>query len=80
MINMVEIDRIVSEVNELDEKEKIIFFQKMEEVIITFTKPVEKDQEKILQFFGTWDDEDVDCITEIIKERDYFYGIKINLL
>ncbi|MCL1833385.1 MAG: antitoxin VapB family protein [Leptospirales bacterium] len=42
------------------------------EVIITFTKPVENDQEKILQFFGTWDDEDVNCMAEIIKERENF--------
>jgi hypothetical protein len=42
------------------------------EVIITFTKPVEKDQENILNFFGTWDDDDVNCMNEIIKERDIF--------
>lgn len=43
------------------------------EVIITFTKPVEKDQEKILQFFGTWDDDDANCMAEIIKERKTFF-------
>jgi hypothetical protein len=42
------------------------------EVIITFTKPVEKDQENILNFFGTWDDDDINCMKEIIKEREYF--------
>ncbi|MDR1249975.1 MAG: DUF104 domain-containing protein [Treponema sp.] len=42
------------------------------EVIITFTKPIEKTQEKILQYFGTWDDEDVKCMEEIIKERENF--------
>jgi len=46
------------------------------EVIITFTQPigeeVENDQEKILEFFGTWDDEDVSCMAEIIKERENF--------
>jgi len=42
------------------------------EVIITFMKPVEKDQEKILQFFGTWDDDDVNCMAEVIKERERF--------
>ena len=42
------------------------------EVIITFMKPVEKDQEKILQYFGIWEDEDVNCMMEIIKERESF--------
>jgi predicted DNA-binding antitoxin AbrB/MazE fold protein len=42
------------------------------EVIITFTKPIEKTQEKILQYFDTWDDEDVNCMAEIIKERENF--------
>jgi hypothetical protein len=42
------------------------------EVIIAFTKPVEKDQENILKFFGTWDEDDVNCMEEIIKERKFF--------
>jgi hypothetical protein len=42
------------------------------EVIITFTKPIEKAQEKILQYFDTWDEEDVNCMAEIIKERENF--------
>jgi predicted DNA-binding antitoxin AbrB/MazE fold protein len=42
------------------------------EVIITFTKPIEKTQEKILQYFGSWDEEDVNCMAEIIKERENF--------
>ena len=43
------------------------------EVIITFTNPVEKTQEDILQFFNTWDKEDVDCVAEIIEERKNFF-------
>jgi hypothetical protein len=42
------------------------------EVIITFMKPVEKDQENILDYFGTWNDDDVNCMEEIIKERESF--------
>ncbi|MDR3130273.1 MAG: hypothetical protein LBU18_01870 [Treponema sp.] len=42
------------------------------EVVITFTNPIEKDQAKILQYFNTWDDEDVNCMEEIIKERENF--------
>ena len=42
------------------------------EVVITFTNPIEKNQEKILQYFNTWDDDDVNCMEEIIKERENF--------
>jgi predicted DNA-binding antitoxin AbrB/MazE fold protein len=42
------------------------------EVIITFTKPVEKSQEEILQYFGVWDDEDVNYMADIIKDRENF--------
>ena len=42
------------------------------EVIITFTQPIEKEQEKILKYFGVWDEEDVNYITEIINERELF--------
>jgi len=37
-----------------------------------FTKPVKKTQENILQYFNTWDKDDVDCVAEIIKERKIF--------
>jgi hypothetical protein len=42
------------------------------EVIITFTKPLKKTQEDILKYFNTWDKDDVDCINEIIREREKF--------
>ena len=45
------------------------------EVIITFTKPIETKETKrqrILRHFGTWDDEDVKMINEIVTERAYF--------
>jgi len=42
------------------------------EVVITFTNPIKKNQENILKYFNTWDSEDVDCIEEIIKERENF--------
>ena len=42
------------------------------EVVITFTNPIKKSQENILKYFNTWDKEDVDCIAEIIKERENF--------
>jgi hypothetical protein len=43
------------------------------EVVIAFTNPIEKTQEKILEYFNTWDEDDVDCIAEIIKERGNFF-------
>jgi len=42
------------------------------EVITTFMKPIAKTQEDMLRFFGTWDDADVNCMAEIIKERESF--------
>jgi predicted DNA-binding antitoxin AbrB/MazE fold protein len=42
------------------------------EVVITFTKPINTSQEEILKYFGTWDDEDVNIINEIIEERANF--------
>jgi len=42
------------------------------EVVITFINPIEKQQDEILQFFNTWDEDDVNCIREIINERSNF--------
>jgi hypothetical protein len=45
------------------------------EVIITFTKPIDvKDskRQRILKHFGTWNDEDIETINEIVKERANF--------
>ncbi|MCL1994466.1 MAG: hypothetical protein FWG66_16100 [Spirochaetes bacterium] len=39
------------------------------EVIIAFTKPIEKTQEKILEYFNTWDEDDVNSVAEIMNER-----------
>ncbi|MDR2965157.1 MAG: DUF104 domain-containing protein [Treponema sp.] len=45
------------------------------EVIITFTKPIDtkySKRQRILEHFGTWNDEDVETINEIIQERANF--------
>ena len=45
------------------------------EVVITFTKSIDKREEKrqrILKHFGTWDDEDIKTINEIVQERANF--------
>jgi predicted DNA-binding antitoxin AbrB/MazE fold protein len=59
------------------------FFKPMEpipvegkyEVLITFTKPIDTKstkRKKILKYFGTWDDEDVKVINQIVEERKNF--------
>ena len=45
------------------------------EVVIQFTKPIKNTQKNILQYFNTWDKDDVDCVAEIIKERENFFQI-----
>jgi len=45
------------------------------EVVITFTKPIDTKnsrRQRILKHFGTWDDEDVKTINEIVEERINF--------
>ena len=45
------------------------------EVVITFTKKLEDKEElkkKILKHFGTWTDDDVMIMEEVIKERKNF--------
>ena len=45
------------------------------EVLITFTKPIDTKSTKrkrILKHFGSWDDEDVKTINEIVEERANF--------
>jgi hypothetical protein len=42
------------------------------EVVITFTSPIKKTQEKILDFFGTWDDELAETVLDTMKERKNF--------
>jgi hypothetical protein len=45
------------------------------EVVITFTKPIDTKntrRQRILKHFGTWDDEDVKTIEEIVEERINF--------
>ena len=42
------------------------------EVVITFIKPIETKKQRILKYFGTWDDDDVKVIDKIIEERVNF--------
>jgi hypothetical protein len=45
------------------------------EVVITFTKSIDtndKKKQRILDHFGTWNDEDIKIINEIVEERKNF--------
>jgi predicted DNA-binding antitoxin AbrB/MazE fold protein len=45
------------------------------EVLITFTKPIDTNstkRQRILKHFGTWDDEDIKIINQIVEERINF--------
>ncbi len=42
------------------------------EVVITFTTPLKKSQEKILDYFDTWDDELAETILDTMKDRQNF--------
>jgi hypothetical protein len=57
MANMAQIDKIISEINELEENEKIIFFHKIGEVFENFD---EQQQEEItIAVFGLWKDRNI---------------------
>jgi predicted DNA-binding antitoxin AbrB/MazE fold protein len=45
------------------------------EVLITFTKPIDTKstkRQRILKHFGTWNDEDIKTINQIVEERINF--------
>ena len=58
MGDLAQIDRIISEVNDLDENEKIIFFNKIEE-IFNNTNKKEYEEITIKSAFGLWKDRNV---------------------
>ncbi|MDR0760953.1 MAG: hypothetical protein LBF74_12750 [Treponema sp.] len=54
-----EVDRIISEVNSLNEKEKIILFKKIEKLYANPEKTNGED-DPIQAVFGMWEDYDID--------------------
>ena len=58
MANMAQIDKIISEINELKENEKIIFFHKIEEVFEDF-KDQQQEEISIESAFGLWKDRNI---------------------
>jgi len=52
------------------------------EVVITFTKPInniDKKHHRILKHFGTWNDEDINTINQVIEERANFSINRVQL-
>ena len=58
MANLTQIERIISEINRLEEKEKIIFFRKIGE-IIDISDNQQNDDVSITSAFGLWKDRDI---------------------
>jgi len=58
MVNLAQVDKILSEVNELEEKEKIILFHRIGEISDNFDD--QQDEEvSIESVFGLWKDRDI---------------------
>ena len=53
------IDRIISEVNDLEENEKILFFHKIEEVFGNSFDNAENNDIPIESVFGLWKDRNI---------------------
>ncbi|MCL1911470.1 MAG: hypothetical protein FWG13_04640 [Leptospirales bacterium] len=66
MSDTAQIDRIISEVNDLEEKEKIIFFHKMKEIFEDFDTQ-QHDKISIESAFGLWKDRNI--TKETLREK-----------
>jgi len=58
MANLAQIDRIISEVNELEENEKIIFFKKVGEMFDNLDSQ-QNEEVSIESVFGLWKDRSI---------------------
>jgi len=59
MADIAHVDRIISEVNDLEEAEKIIFFHKIEELFGDSSDNIENSDVSIESVFGLWKDRDI---------------------
>jgi hypothetical protein len=66
MTNMVQVDRILSEVNELEEKDKILFYHKIGEIFDNFDDQQDEDI-PIESVFGLWKDRNI--TKETLREK-----------
>jgi hypothetical protein len=66
MTNTAQLDKILSEVNELEEKEKLLFYHKMGELFDNFNDQ-QDDDIPIESVFGLWKDRDI--TKETLREK-----------
>jgi hypothetical protein len=59
MINTAQIDKIISEVNGLEENEKILFFHKIEKIFDNSSENAENSDVPIESVFGLWKDRNI---------------------
>jgi len=59
MVDTAQIDRIISEVNDLEEKEKLLFFHKIEEIFGDSSNDTENNDIPIESVFGLWKDRNI---------------------
>ena len=58
MANLAQIDKIISEINELEENERLIFFQRIGEVFENFDNQ-QREEISIESVFGLWKDRNI---------------------
>jgi hypothetical protein len=73
MANMAQIEKIISEINELEETEKIIFFHKMGEVFENFDEH-QQEEIPIESVFGLWKDRNI--TKETLRKKAWMNSIK----
>jgi hypothetical protein len=59
MMDTAQIDRIITEVNGLEEREKLLFFQKIEEIFVNSSDDAKNDDIPIESVFGLWKDRNI---------------------
>jgi len=59
MTGTAQIDRIISEVNDLEEKEKLLFFHKIEEIFGNSSDDTGNNDIPIESVFGLWKDRNI---------------------
>jgi hypothetical protein len=62
-----EVDRIISEVNGLNEKDRIVLFKRIEKLYPLQDKTIEEDDDPLQTVFGLWQDYDID--KEKLREK-----------
>jgi hypothetical protein len=67
MSGLAHVDRIISEVNELDESDKIVFFHKIEELLDSFNPAEDDENISIQSAFGLWKDRNI--TKEILRKK-----------